>query len=307
MKNLQKILSDYIALRRSLGFEMTKYKQALSGFVSFFSTQKASYLTTKIALQWARMPKDTNPAWWTDRLCMLRGFASYWKTIDPRVEVPPVHVLLPYYKRPLPHIYSDDQLIQIMSASRRISSEDAICYWTLYGLLMSTGMRVGEALALNDEDVDQKRGVINIRGGKRGSSRILPVHDTTRQNLRKYTHQRDRRFLHPKNGPFFRILDGRRPSHFMAWKTFKMVKIKAGIPSQSRPGYPRLHDLRHTFAVKTLMRFYQDGCDIDHKVHALSRYLGHRGMSCTYWYLTAVPELMSAALARLEKNAGVAQ
>jgi len=304
MRNLQKLLSDYIALRRTLGSKMTKPADTLRGFIPFFAAQKAPYLTTKIALQWARLPKDANPAWWTERLGMLRGFASYWKTIDPRIEVPPVHILLPYYKRPLPHIYTDEQLSRIMLAARKIPSKDAITYWTLYGLMAATGIRVGEALALNNEDIGLKQGVITIRGGKHGNSRILPVHDTTRQNLQHYTRQRHRRFHRQKTGPFFVILDGRRPSHYMAWNTFKTVKIVAGIPPSSRPGYPRLHDLRHTFAVKALMQFYQAGGNVDLKIHALSTYLGHRGMSCTYWYLTAVPELMSTALARMEENMG---
>ena len=302
MKNLQKLLSDYIALRRSLGFNMRKYKETLPGFVSFFAAQKSPYLTTKIAVQWARLPQGTDPAWWTDRLCMLRGFASYWKTIDPRVEVPPVHILLPYYKRPAPYIYTDEQIDRIMSAARRLASEDADTYWTLFGLLAATGMRVGEVLALNDEDVDLRQGVITVRGGKYGNSRLLPVHRTTWQALRRYVHRRDQRFPRAKTSALFRVLKGRQPSYHMVRKAFREVRSQAGISPSSRPRYPRLHDLRHTFAVKTLMGFSRDGCDVDHKIHALSTYLGHRGIVCTYWYLTAVPELMSAALARIEEK-----
>ena len=304
MKNLSTLLRDYLDTRRALGFKLRKHEETLRGFVSFFATQNDSYLTTKLALQWARKPKNTDPAWWTDRLNMLRGFARYWKTIDPRTEVPPVQLLVPYYKRPSPHIYTDRELAQILTVVRQLPLQDSLFYWTLFGLLAATGMRVGEVLALNDEDVDLKQGEIAIHDAKLSKSRLLPLHATTRRNLRRYTRERHSRFPNRKTSSFFTILDGRRPSHYMAWNTFKRVLVETGLRTFSQKKGPRLHDLRHTFAVKALIGFYRNGQNIDRKIHALSTYLGHKGIRCTYWYLTAVPELMSLALSRLEQKIG---
>jgi integrase len=298
------VLKDYLALRRSLGFKLRKDGETLGGFISFFRSQKAPYLTTALALRWARLPQGTNPAWWTDRLSMLRGFAAYWKTLDPRIEVPPVRLLVPYHKRPSPYIYTKNQIAQVLAVTRQLPSEDRLTYWTLFGLLAVTGMRVGEARGLNEEDVDLKQGTINIRAAKRGSMRVLPIHPSTCEALRRYAMRRHRQLPPARTTSFFIVLDGRRPSHHVAWKTFKEVLVTVGIRTPSQQKGPRLHDLRHTFAVRTLMGFYRAEQDIDHKIHALSTYLGHKGIRCTYWYLTAVPELMSLALARLEKKIG---
>jgi integrase/recombinase XerD len=304
MKRPKTILKDYLALRRSLGFDLRKHETALREFVKFFTAARADYLTTGLALQWARKPTNTDPAWWTERLSMLRGLASYWKTVDPRTEIPPLQLLLPQYRRPAPYIYSDQEITRILATTRKLSSEDRMTYWTLFGLLTATGMRVGEALALNDSDVDLNEGVITIRDSKLDKTRVLPLHPTTRQALHRYRLRRCRRFRRATTQSFFGIVNGRRPSHAVAWSIFRRVLIKTALRAPSQKKGPRLHDLRHTFAVKALMGLYRDGKNIDRGIHALSMYLGHTGIRCTYWYLTAVPELMSLALTRLEKRIG---
>lgn len=304
MKRPETILKDYLALRRSLGFKLQKHEETLREFLRFFAAQKASYLTTKLALEWARKPQNTDPAWWTDRLSMLRGFAAYWKTIDPRTELPSLHILVPQYKRPRPCIYTHQQIVQILAATRRLSSRDSFTFWTLFGLLAVTGMRVGEALALNDADVDLKCGTITIRDAKLNKSRLLALHPTTRRVLKRYVRKRNQHFPRRKIGSFFAVLDGRRPSHGVVWKTFKRVLIQLGLRKPSQQKGPRLHDFRHTFTVRALIGFYQGGQGVEEKIHALSTYLGHKGIRCTYWYLTAVPELMSLVLSRLEKKIG---
>jgi site-specific recombinase XerD len=298
------ILKDYLAMRRKLGFKLKKHEETLRGFLNFFENRKDTYLTTELALKWARKPKNTDPAWWTERLSMLRGFAAYWKTIDPRTEVPSLHILLPQYKRPTPHIYTDQQITQILVATRKLPSKDSYTYWTLFGLLLATGMRIGEALTLDNKDVDLKQGVITIRDTKLNKSRILPLHKTTSQVLKRYVQQRNKRFPTRRNKSFFAIVDGRRPSHAVVWKMFKQVLLSTGILEPSQKRVPRLHELRHTFAVRALTEFYKNGQDIDSKIHALSTYLGHKDIGCTYWYLTAVPELMGQVLCRLEKKIG---
>ena len=302
--NPQIILKDYLAMRRKLGFKMKKHKEILPSFITFFRNQKDQYLTTKLALKWARKPKNTDPAWWTERLSMLRGFAAYWKTIDPRTEVPSLHILLPQYKRPTPYIYSNQEIAQILALAKKLPTKDRDTYWTLYGLLLATGMRVGEALALDNKDVDLKQGVITIRDAKLNKSRILPLHVTTREILRQYVQKRSKQFAKSKELAFFMVSNGRRPSHYMAWNRFKQILIEMGIWNPLHNRDPRLHSLRHTFAVRALTEFYRNGQDIDEKIHALSTYLGHKDIRCTYWYLTAVPELMGHVLSRLEKKIG---
>jgi integrase/recombinase XerD len=302
--NPRTILKDYLAMRRKLGFKLQKHEETLRGFLNFFETRKDTYLTTELALKWAKKPKNTDPAWWTERLSMIRGFAAYWKTIDPRTEVPSLHILLPQYKRPTPHIYSNQEIAQILSLAKKLPTKDSYTYWTLYGLLLATGMRIGEALALDNEDVDLKQGVITIRDTKLNKSRILPLHITTLEILKQYVQKRNKQFAKSKEAAFFVVSDDRRPSHHMAWRRFKKILIEMGIWNPSHNKDPRLHSLRHTFAVRALTEFYRNGQDIDGKIHALSTYLGHKDIRCTYWYLTAVPELMAQVLSRLEKKIG---
>ena len=298
------ILKDYLAMRRKLGFKLQKHEETLRGFLKFFEDRKDSYLTTKLALKWARKPKNTDPAWWTGRLSMLRGLAAYWKTIDPRTEVPSLHILLPQYKRPTPYIYSTVETAQIFTLAKKLPTKDSYTYWTLYGLLLATGMRVGEALALDNKDVDLKQGVITIRDTKLNKSRILPLHETTWEVLRQYVKKRNKQFGKSRETAFFIVENGRRPSHHMAWSRFKKILIEMEIWNPSHNRDPRLHSLRHTFAVRALTEFYRNGQDIDGKIHALSTYLGHKNIQCTYWYLSAVPELMGQVLSRLDKKIG---
>jgi integrase len=204
----------------------------------------------------------------------------------------------------MPHIYTEEQIDQILKAAQRLSSPNNFIYWTLFGLLTVTGMRIGEALALNNEDVDLKHGLITIREAKCHKSRILPVDCTTKHVLQRYVQQRDRQFPSPKTPFFFVAMDGSRSSYHCPWKRFGRIIAQLRIKSPSSKGTPRLHDLRHTFAVRSLIRFYESGQNVDRKIHALSIYLGHKGIACTYWYLTAVPELMSMALAKLEEKIG---
>jgi integrase/recombinase XerD len=302
--NLRTILKDYLDMRRKLGYKLKTSESVLENFITFFENQKKTYLTTHLAVKWARKSKSTNPGCRADRLTILRGFAAYWKMIDPRTEVPPLHILGPHYKRATPHIYTDQQIAQILDATWKLPSKDSYTYWTLFGLLLATGMRIGEALALDDEDIDLKQGLITIRKGKLDKPRILPLHATTRKILRQYIQKRDLMFLGSKPPAFFVINKGRRLSILMAQYTFRKVMNMLGLRTLLQLKSVRLYDFRHTFATRALTRFYQNGHDIDAKIHALSIYLGHKYIQCTYWYLTNVPELMNQVLSRLENKMG---
>jgi integrase len=298
------ILRDYLAIRRKLGYKLHTDEGILPGFITFFENQRGSYLTTKLAVKWARKSKSTKPGCWANRLTVLRGFAAYWKMIDPRTEVPPLYILGPYYKRATPHIYSEQQITQILAAILKLPSKDSYAYWILFGLLFATGMRIGEALALNNEDIDLKQGLITIRKGKLDKPRILPLHVTTRKILKKYVQHRNLMFSCLKVPAFFVIMKGRRPSLFIARDRFKRALDMLGLRTVLQRERIQLHDLRHTFATRALIKFYQNGQDIDGKIHALSIYLGHKYIQCTYWYLTNVPELMNQVLSRLENKIG---
>jgi len=304
MKSPQTILTDYLAMRRSLGFKLQKHEPVLREFLRFFATQKASYLTAKLALQWARKPQHTDPAWWTTRLSILHGFATYWKTVDARTEIPYRHVLIRQYKRPTPFIYTDQQIIQILDSTRQLSSKDNLTYWALFGLLRVTGMRVGEALALNNADVDLDEGTITVQNAKLNTSRLLSLHSTTQAALKQYVTKRNRQFTCRRDTPFFVTRKASRPLYTTVRRIYRRVLFDLGIRKPGQHKGPRIHDLRHTFAVRSLVSFYEQGQDIDAKIHALSTYLGHTSLSRTYWYLTAIPELMGLALSRLEEKIG---
>jgi integrase/recombinase XerD len=307
MTALRRIVDDYLAMRRGLGYKLEAHEDALHQFVSFFRASRAARLTTTLALKWARRPQGTDPAWWTERLSILRGFASYWKTVDPRVEVPPPGLLVRQYRRPAPHIYSDDEIRRILAAAKDLPSTNGLRQWTysaLFGLLWATGLRVGEARSLDRSDVDLNEDVITVRQTKFNKSRLIPLHPSTSSALRRYAAHRDRIIRNPRAEAFFLMPCGGRVSKCMAWETFRLLLHKTGIRALSSAYGPRVHDLRHTFAVKVLVRFYKEGLDIDRKIHALSTYLGHRGVNCTYWYLSAVPELLHLAMLRMEKGMG---
>ena len=302
--NLRTILKDYLDMRRKLGYKLKTDESVLANFITFFENQKKSYLTTHLAVKWAQKSISPNSGRRAECLTILRGFAAYWKIVDPRTEIPPLRIVGPYRKRGTPHIYTEQQVAKILTATRKLPSKDSYTYWTLFGLLLATGMRIGEALALNDADIDLKQGLITIRKGKLDKPRILPLHATTRRVLKQYVHKRNLMFLGSKPLAFFIISKGRRLSIQMAQYTFKKVMNMLGFKTLLQLRCVRLYDFRHTFATRTLTRIYQNGQDIDGKIHALSTYLGHKYIQCTYWYLTNVPELMSQVLSRLENKMG---
>ena len=307
MRDVQALLRDYLTMRRALGFKMQKYEETLKEFVSFFKKSNAKYLTTDFALKWAQKPTEVNPAWWTERLSMLRGFAAYWKIYDSRAEVPPHKILTTIYKRPSPHIYSNDEVCKILNTASQFFPERLLfkhTYSTLFAMLWATGLRVGEARALNREDVDLSIGVIKIRETKFTKSRLIPIHATTRKALQKYATMRDKVFIKLSTPAFFvsdHTSNGTRLGKHTTQATFRKVLHKGGIRHISSKKGPRIHDMRHTFTVNTLIKIYKNGTDINRKIYALSVYLGHQSISSTYWYFSAVPELMRLAMKRVER------
>jgi integrase len=306
MNELQFLLHEYLATRRALGAKLKRPGRLLQRFVAFVTQRKAAFITTEFAVQWATEPRDVQPAQWANRLGMVRRFAQYASVVDPRHEVPPAD-LLPYrYHRPPPYIYRDEEVAALIGEAERLSGFTGLrphtCA-TLLGLLAVTGMRANEPLRLDRDDVDLTHGVLRVRGSKFGKSRFVPVHDSTSRALRRYAAHRDRLCPNPHSPSFFLSERGTRVTEWALRRTFVKMSRHIGLRGPADSHGPRLHDLRHRFAVNTLLGWYRRGVDVERHLPHLATYLGHAHVSDTYWYLTATPELLQLAARRLDRVA----
>jgi integrase/recombinase XerD len=301
MTPLAAAAAEYLRMRRALGFKLYHHTWWLADFVAFVEAQGSSTITVELALRWAQQPRDGDPNWWATKLSAIRRFAQHYHAYDPRTEIPPRDLLPIRRVRQSPHIYSDDEIRALLSAARHIRCRLLRCtYASLLGLLAATGMRVGEALALDGQDFDPRRSLITVRNGKFGKSRLLPLHASGVAALLQYARLRDRLCPHRRTPSFFVSSSGSRVIHQNFHHVFLRLLQLAGIGAR-HSRRPRLHDLRHTFAVKTLRDWYRAGQDVERRLPCLSTYLGHVSPTATYWYLTATPELLSLAAARLER------
>jgi integrase len=274
----------------------------LEGFVEFLERAGAERVTTELALAWARMPVDAHPHRWRQRLTVARGLARYLATIDPASEVPPTDLLPGHRPRIAPYVYSEAEIAALMAAARQLRPRlRAVRHETLIGLLAVTGMRPGEALALDRQDVDLTRGVVHVRAGKQNKQREVPLHESTVSALRAYVGQRDARFPTAPTPAFFISARGRRMARAELNQTFSRLIGEVGLEGRGARARPRPHDLRHAFAVRTLLEWYRADEDIDRRMPLLSTYLGHTDPASTYWYLEAVPELLELIGRRLEQ------
>lgn len=305
MSPLRKDLETYLAVRRGLGTELVRPAGYLRRFVEFLDHEGASVVTTALALRWATAPADATPATKASRLDDVRRFAVWLSATDPRTEVPPRGLLPDRYRRRPPYIYSDKEIESIVREATQLRSVSGLrgqTYATLYGLLAATGLRLSEALALDRDDVDLRAGVLAVRRTKFGKSRFVPVHDSTRRALQHYAHTRDR--LAPRRAaPAFLLAEGgTRVTQCSARYNFVVVSRAIGLRPPARGHHhghgPRLHDMRHRLAARTLVRWYREGRDVERELPKLSTYLGHVHVADTYWYIEAVPELLQLATER---------
>jgi integrase/recombinase XerD len=295
MSKLMTAVEQYLTVRRSLGFTLRDEGTVLPDFVRFLEQEEASFITADLALKWAMQPQSATPAHWATRLRMVRIFASYHSATDPRTEIPSPY-LLPYrYHRKQPYIYSDDELGRLLKAAAQLSSPSGLrasTYITLLGLLAVTGMRISEVVSLDRQDVDMAKGMISIRHSKFGKSRLIPIHLTVQSKLEAYETLKNTLIPSPQTSSFLISEGGRRLTKGIAEYTFVKLSRQVGLRAQSDSHGPRLHDFRHTFAVKTLLRWYQSCEEVEQRIPYLAAYLGHRHINDTYWYLSAVPQLM---------------
>lgn len=298
---LRRALADYLKTRRALGFKLTRDGDLLPGFVGFLDERGCTYVTSAAALAWAVQSREATPAWWAKRLIMVRGFAKYLQTIDARTEVPPVDAFPHKQARRAPYVYSAADVADLLSATDTLMLPLKIAtYKTLIGLLAVTGMRVGEAVALDERDFDRRRAVLVIRKAKFAKSREVPLHSSSMQALQRYLLDRNRLSPRRDSSSFFVSTVGTRLIYNNVHETFLRLIYATGL-GRRRPR-PTIHDLRHTFAIRTVLAWYRDGGDVEARMPLLSTYLGHVGPSSTYWYLSAVPELLEAATVRLERS-----
>ena len=303
MSDLQATLDEYLNIRRTLGFKLRDEGTTLPQFLRFLEKKDASFITTDLALQWATLPENVLSAHWARRLTMVRNFAKFRSAVDPRTEIPPQGLLPFRYRRKPPYIYDDGEISRLLEASSHLRSVIGLrvsTYSTLFGLLAVSGMRVSESIALNRRDVDLLRGILTVRLTKFGKSRLIPIHLSTVEKLAEYSRLRDRLFSNPRHPSFFVSEKGTRLTQWSVRWTFVKLSREIGLRGPSDSHGPRLHDLRHTFTVKTLLRWYQTGVDVERHMPELAAYLGHTHVNDTYWYISAVPELLRLANKRLD-------
>lgn len=315
-RNLQARIDDYLAERRRQGFHLRSRDTFLSGFARFVEGKHhRGPLTAELMVEWVRASKDGhgNAGTWARSWGRLRHFIRYLQQFEPDTEIPEASLFGPEPSRVAPHIYRDDEVANLLAAAHTLGPAGSLrpfIYETLFGLMASTGLRVSEAIHLRDADVDLKHGMLVIRQTKFAKSRQLPIHPSTVKALARYRKQREQHLPTTMGMPFLIGSRGRRLGlplgERQAHRVFTGLRDGLGWVNRGGHDAPRLHDLRHTFAVRRLVRWYADGVEVDQKMLALSTYMGHAEIFYTYWYLTAVPELMAIAAGRFEQFADLA-
>lgn len=301
MSRLDEALEEYLALRRRLGFKLEQDGRVLPTFVAYLNARRTSIITNAAAVHWAQETPCDNLAWHARRLGMVRAFARHRCATDSRTEVPPAS-LIPFRRRRVtPHIYSDTEVAALMRAAREVRHPmTSRTYSTLIGLLVVTGLRVGEAIRLDDADIDWSRELLTVRNSKFGKSRLVPLHASTAAALRTYADGRQQLVRHRRSPSFFMSVLGTRLFYGNVAKKFRELAQSVGLLTH-RGKPPGLHHLRHTFAVRTVRDWYVEGVETERRIPHLSTFLGHVGPSSTYWYLTATPELLTLASARASR------
>lgn len=301
MTGLGAALADYLRLRRSLGHKLQTEGRHLARLVAYLDDIGEDTVTVATTLPFVFDP-DLDPASGTPakRLTAVRGFARFLTGTNPRTEIPPTGLVTYRHRRRSPYLFSDEDVAAVIRCARMSTPfpfrADTLA--TVIGLLAVTGMRVGEALRLDRyHDVDWDDAVILVRDTKFCKGRNLPVSPSTITALRAYARRRDRR--RPAAARLFVSLSGTPVAYSHFGATFRAAVRASGIGARS-PIRPRIHDLRHAFAVRTLLGWYRAGLDVEALLPRLATYLGHREPRFTYTYLTAVPELLAQAADRLE-------
>ncbi|HEY2201479.1 MAG TPA: tyrosine-type recombinase/integrase [Solirubrobacteraceae bacterium] len=303
MSALSQAVQDYLEMRRALGYKLVEHGRVLPQFVAFLEQRDAPLITTALALEFATQPTHASVVWRHTRLAIVRGFAIYLHAFDTRHEVPPANLLPATYRRVTPYLYSQAEIEALMRAARELrpALRAATCE-ALIGLLSVTGMRISEACGLDRSDVELPGRRLTVRRAKNGRSREIPLHPSTVTALERYVHARDGLCPDPADPAFFLSFAGTRLSPQRARASFAQLRHATGLDQDTLGRHARMHDVRHTFVLRTLLGWYREDSDIESQLPLLSTFLGHVEPKHTYWYFEATPELVALAAQRLERT-----
>ena len=306
MSTLNTHVDDYLGLRRALGFKLEREGQWLAELAAYVDAADASTLTSELAIAWASQRASAGPNGWAKRLGVARKFAAHLQTILPATEVPPPGVFPTRRHRPTPYLWSQHDIQGLLEGARTLRPPlRAVTHEAIFGLIAVSGMRIGEAVGLEQSDVDLDTGVITIRHAKFDRTRLVPLHATVTAALRRYATDRDRLCPKPRSEAFFVSSVGTRLNRSGVAKALRLITTAMGIRTETV--HPRVHDLRHSFAVRTLIEWQRSEVSVDEHISVLSTYLGHVNPADTSWYLPASPELMATAAQRLDARFGAPQ
>jgi integrase len=301
MSALRSAAEDYLRVRRALGYKLEVQGWLLSEFITYLEQTAAATVTIDAAVAWATSPAAADRSYWAQRLSVVRQFARHLQTIDAACEIPPASLLPFRPRRAIPHLYQPEEITALMAAAGTLPMGlQAATYRTLIGLLAVTGLRVGEAIRLDRDDIDADHQLLRILNSKFGKSREVALQESAMHALEDYSRLRDRRFPTPRCEAFFLSTRGTRLLAPSIHETFNRLVAIAGLTPRPAGRRPRPHDLRHAFAVRTLLDWYRDGRDVQARLPLLSTWLGHVNLASTFWYLTAAPELLALAADRLD-------
>ena len=307
MNTLRQAVHEYLSVRRNLGFKLRKAGNRLLDFVTFMEQNQAFYITEVLALAWAQQPVNVQPSCWAQRLSYVRIFARYRRTTDPRTQIPSSGLLPFRPKRARPYLYSEEEIENLLCAAlnmpHRCKREALLpwVYYCLFGLLIVSGIRLGEARNLELQDVDLEAAVLTVRNTKFGKTRLVPLHSSACRTLADYIMRRERHWDgYPVSSYLFVSSRGNRLNHARIHLVFNVLSCQIGLRGKCDTHGPRLHDFRHRFAMSTLISWYRSGQEPERLLPVLSTYLGHVHVANTQWYLESSPELMLEAMQRLE-------
>ena len=304
-QSLVEQVQEYLSFKRSCGYQLEAPGKELILFARYAT--RAGHkgpLTTELVVRWAKLPQDADPCYWANRYNIVRRFTEYRFLFDPAIEIPPKGLLGPSKRRLGPHIYSAGEIAAFLQAASQLAPTNCLhprTYVTLFGLLLSTGLRISEALNLSCQEADLRTGILTIRETKFRKSRLVPMHPSTLHVLKRYSKLRDSYHPGTRLKTFFLSEKG-TPLNYRG-VLYVFLKLSCKLGWRDREKKPRIHDFRHTFSVRRLLKWYEEGANLDQKILALSTYLGHAQVTDTYWYLNAVPELLAIVSDKFEKFA----
>lgn len=304
MSSLGPAVGDYLAMRRALGFKLDRAEKLLPRFADFIQDRGEQHVTVDAAVAWATLPA-ASAGWWASRLQIARGFAAFMHAIDPVNEIPAPDLLPRPPHRATPYLYTPAQIDAVIAAARTLRTPHRVATMqTLLGLLAVTGMRISEVVGLDHDDFDARTGCLLVRDTKFGKSRELALHASTVTAVKRYLRRADRPPSPAGTSALLVTTVGTRLGTKDVQRTFATLRHRAGIEPRSASCRPRLHDIRHSFAVATVLDAYHADVDVGRRLALLATYLGHVNPAATYWYLSAAPELMQLAADRLANRTG---